>query len=215
MALLFSSQHYYITRTAFTLTPPEQPDGNFGQMNWGTSDYLRFGSSLFAAVSLDSAVAFDNPIVSDSGSTPIQLPPNADPPFPPVWPYTWDPSLIYGRENLTQNLRCVRGDTLRFQFTVVQDGGVTDLTGGTLTLTARWSVDLPELFTCTVGDGLTIDDPTSGVVEVSISSTKTSNEIPFHTVPIVYDCEFIDSTGDISTVLYGVITIYPNVTELP
>lgn len=215
MALILSSNRHYITTTSFTLISPETPDGVFGQMDIGGGNFIRFGSALFGALMQATAVEFDQPFVAEDGPTPIQLPENADPPFPPVWPYTWDPSLIYGRENLTQNLRCVRGDTLRFTFRIVQDGGAVDLTGGTLTLTCRYSVDEDVLFTCTEGDGLEVPDPTDGFVEVSISSLKTSEDIPLHTVPLSYDCEYIDSEGNISTVLYGVLTIYPNVTELP
>lgn len=215
MALIFSSDRHYITRTKFTLIDPEEPDGGFGQMDIGGGNYLRFGFTLTGAIMQDTAVNFDQPFVDETGTTPIQLPPNADPPFPPVWPYTWDPSLIYGRENLTQNLRVVRGDDLRFIFRIVSDGGAVDLTGGDLTLTARYAVDEPVLFTCTIGSGLTVPDPTDGYVEVLISSFKTSEDISLHTTPLVYDVEFINAAGLISTVLYGVITVYPNVTELP
>lgn len=214
MALIFSSNRHYITRSHFVADNPEEPDGAFGQMDAGGGVFLRFAGMTFGSVAFDTAIEFDNPFVEEVGPTPIQLPPNADPPFPPVWPYTWDPSLIYGRENLTQNLRVVRGDDLRFQFTVVQDGGVVNLTGGTLTLTCRFGVDEPVLFTCTEGDGLTVPDPTLGVVDVLINSLKTSTDIPLHTVPLDYDVRFVSSADLASTVLYGVLTVYPNITEL-
>src|SRR3972149_2257002 len=74
-------------------------------------------------------------------SAAVSLPVTADPPFPPVWPYTWDTSLIYGRQNLGQNLRLTRGDTLKFDIAIVTSSGVAvDLSGSSLKLSAKWDV---------------------------------------------------------------------------
>jgi len=115
---------------------------------------------------------------------------------------------------LTQNLRCIRGNTLKFQFHVTQNGENLDITGCTLTLTAKWNVtDTGAVFQCTLGAGLTVTDAATGQVEAIISSSQTSTGIPLHQVPLYYDVEMV-LAGEVSTVLYGVLTISPNVTNI-
>lgn len=72
-----------------------------------------------------------------------------------------------------------KGATCLKMLTVVEeDGGVYDLTGASVWLTVKEvadtaSNDLAALFQLTVGDGLTVSAPATGVVAVEISSTRT------------------------------------------
>lgn len=140
------------------------------------------------------------------------LPADADPPFPPVWPYNWDSSLLYGREHLTQNLKMIRRDTYKFRSTITKNGVVVDLTGATLVLSAKWDRrDAGTIFTCTSGDGLTITTPTAGIIDVTIAPSKTSG-LPAYTVMLPYDIQLTEASGDVSTPQIGILTVIPDIT---
>lgn len=174
-----------------------------------------FGLETVGAIQTDVGIMLESPFFSDDTPNPATLPIDADPPFPPVWPYTWNTGLVWGRENLTQNLRCIRGNDLQFHFVINQNGNDIDITGATLTLSAKWNVkDTVSVFTCSIGDGITVVDAATGSVDCTVNKTKTKTGIPLHQVPLFYDVQMEEADGTRSTVLYGVLTISPNVTTI-
>lgn len=179
-----------------------------------TTIYFYAGGCSTGAVQFDTGVMLESPFIAVT-EDPAVLPIDADPPFPPVWPYTWGTGLVWGRENLTQNLRCIRGNDLQFHFNITQNGNNIDITGATLTLSAKWNVkDTSPVFTCTIGDGITVVDAATGSVDCTINKTKTKTGIPLHQIPLFYDVEMVEADGTRATVLYGVLTISPNVTTI-
>lgn len=148
------------------------------------------------------------------------LPIGGDPPFPPVWPYTWDTSLIYGRDNLGMNQQMIRSNTYLFDITVTQNGVAVDLTGGTLTLTVRYpnngGVAGGVVFICNSNtpDGITITNASAGQASVTVTAVKTQ-ALPLRKVILVYDLNLLTSLGEIFTVLRGNWIVTPNVQTLP
>lgn len=144
------------------------------------------------------------------------IPVNADPPFPPIWPYPT--GLIYSREFFSVNLRMVRENTYIFDVNVVINGNAVDVTGATFTYTAKW--DFPDdnadaVFTKTsgVGGGITVLDPVTGSLEIQIDPPDTS-ALPYAQVDLVYDLTMENISSQIFSILRGVLTVVPNVTEL-
>lgn len=143
------------------------------------------------------------------------LPPDADPPFPPVYPYLFSTDQIYGRDNLSLNLKMVRGDTYTFDATIMLNGAPVDLTGGIVRMTAKWALsdtDLNAVFQLsTATSGITVLSATAGEIRVTIPSSATSS-LPAKKVELPYDIQFVNSAGDIYTVLLGTLVIVPDAT---
>ena len=140
------------------------------------------------------------------------LPIDADPPFPPVWPYTWDTSLLYGREHLGQNLRMIREDDFRFRVTITKNGVPVDITGATFTFSVKWATtDAAPIFTRTLGSGITVVVAADGTLDILIASANTAS-LPSYTVILPYDLEMVEAGGLISTPLIGSLTVVPDIT---
>lgn len=148
-------------------------------------------------------------------STTGDLPPDADPPFPPVYPYLFSTDQIYGRDNLSLNLKMVRGDTYIFDATIMLNGVPVDLTGGIVRMTAKWALsdsDVNAVFQLsTATSGITVTSTTAGEIRVTIPSSATSS-LPAKKVELPYDIQFVNSAGDIYTVLLGTLVIVPDAT---
>lgn len=192
------------------LIPSTSPDGG-GAYMVNVTDFL---GQYFVFSLVDYTTCNDGGNSGGGGIT--QLPPNSDPPFPPVWPYTFDSSLLYGRDHLGQNITWVRGDTFIFTCTITQNGSPVNITGGTLKLTAKWDVTDTEgnaVFKCdsNTPDGIVLTSPTLGVATITISSAKTSS-LPSHNVNLFYDIQYTDSSGNVSTVMLGKALIKVDVT---
>lgn len=211
MAVIFSDDLIYIFRTSVNVNDQfvgESPDGNFGQFDIGGPIFVRFGNAIVGFQISDTAFALDSSLISVTAD----LPADGDPPFPPVWPYTWDTSLLYGREHLSQNIKMIRRDTFKFRVTITRNGSPVNITGATFTFSTKWNVrDAGTIFTCTAGDGISIIDATNGIIEITISSAKTST-LPAFRLILPYDLQMIESGGDVSTVLIGNLTIEPDIT---
>lgn len=140
---------------------------------------------------------------------------DGDPPYPPVYPYLFATDTIYGREHVSLNLKMVRGDTYQFDATIMLDGVPVDLTGGTVRMTAKWAVsqaDNAAVFQLSSAtSGITITDAVNGEISVTITPSNTSS-LPAKKVELPYDIQFVDSTSNVFTVLYGTLTIVPDVT---
>jgi hypothetical protein len=142
------------------------------------------------------------------------LPPDADPPFPPVYPYPFVSDLLYGKEHLDVTIRMIRGDTYEFVFRVVQDGDSFPITGATFWMTAKWDVedaDLDAVFQISTADDIAILSESEGRVGVIIKPAKTIG-LPAHIVTLPYDIQMKASGGEIYTVLRGTLVVTPDVT---
>jgi hypothetical protein len=148
------------------------------------------------------------------GCTSSTLPPDADPPFPPVFPYPFISDLIYGKEHLDVTIRMIRGDTYGFTLRVIQAGESFDITGATFWMTAKWHVtdaDGAAVFQISTADDMAILDPENGRVGVTIKPSKTIG-LPASKIDLSYDIQMKTSTGDVHTVLRGTLVVTPDVT---
>lgn len=155
------------------------------------------------------------PLGQDTECTGATQPPDSvDPPLPPIWPYPT--GNIYQREYWSMNLKMIRGDTFKFQFKVVQDGAAVNLTGAELRMTAKYDLfnaDGSALFTrdnLGVG-GITVTDAPNGTATVTVIPSNTSG-LEAHRYDLSYDIQLKTSGGEIYTVLYGTLTVYPDAT---
>lgn len=74
------------------------------------------------------------------------------------------------------DLRMYRGDDRDFTVTLTEDGSPMDLTGADVRFTAKEHLrddDEDAVVVATVGDGIVVDDPTSGVLVVSVDAEDT------------------------------------------
>lgn len=102
------------------------------------------------------------------------------------------------------------GGTLRLAVTVSQDGAVKDLTGASAIVYGLYGArpedfgDGQALFTKTLGAGIALTAPVSGIFTVSIDPADTATIPPgdyFHQAVVT------DSAGDIDNVLIGTLRL--------
>lgn len=111
------------------------------------------------------------------------------------------------------NLNMKRGDTLSFTLTVTQSGAAYNLTGASIRMTAKWAygdADNAAVFTRTIGSGITVASPATGIATVALTAANTSS-LPANPVQLVYDIQVTDSSGNIFTVVDGLLTVTPDV----
>lgn len=150
-------------------------------------------------------------------NTPVSLPPTADPPFPPVWPFPFSTDVIYGRDHLSTNLKMIRGDTYIFEIAVILNGAVVDLTGCTLTMTVKWDIsdsDASAVFVLsTATSGIVLTDAAAGLATLTVAHALTTS-LPSHVCNLVYDIQMINGSSQYSTVLNGILSVYPDATTV-
>lgn len=122
----------------------------------------------------------------------------------PVWPP--------GSALVTQNLVMFRGDTYIFDAQVLLRGNPVNLSGGTLTMTAKWAVtkDTAIFTRDSNGDGITVTDAANGNIRVTIEPENTE-DLPASVCYLVYDIQ-LESGGNTYTVGYGQLKVVPDVT---
>lgn len=169
---------------------------------------------MVGAITLPAIGIFYDECTCDPSNT-SDLPPDADPPFPPVYPYLFSTNDIYGRDNLSLNLKFVRGDSYSFNAAIILNGQPVDLTGGIVRMTAKWSVsdvDADAVFQLSSAtSGITITSATAGEIRVDIPSSATTS-LPAKKVELPFDIQFVNSVNSVFTVLYGTLVIVPDVT---
>lgn len=116
------------------------------------------------------------------------------------------------------NLTMIRGNTESFNIQIQLNGTPVNITGGTLRLTAKWKItdsDGAAVFTVfSPSSGITITNAANGQASIIIARSLTNiNAIPYRRVDLPYDLEYTDSNGNVYTVLYGLLTILPNVSQ--
>lgn len=178
---------------------------------------LRGGTGALFGYTAETIVSAEDACFFPTVNAEVELPITSDPPFPAVWPYFWSTGEIYGRDHLSVNLKMVRSDTYAFEIAVILNGAAVDLTGGTLTMTAKWDVvdlDANAVFVRSTGNGgIAVTNAVGGLATVTIASTNTT-ALPAHTVNLVYDIQLVNTLGSIYTVLNGILTVVPDVTTV-
>lgn len=127
--------------------------------------------------------------------------------FPPLWPWS-----VFSSTGVGPNFTVYRGSAFEFARTVYNSNGTAvDITGDTLTLTAKYNYgDASPVFTrATGGSGIVLTTPSSGIYTVTISASNTSG-LPPYPVDLVYDIKRTHS-GTVTTILSGIITVLPDV----
>jgi hypothetical protein len=148
-------------------------------------------------------------------------------PTAPVVTTALDPPVVYtfcnatqpyGRDFLNLNLKMIRANDYSFNIQVIMNGNAVNLTGGTLRMSCKWRAtdpDSAEIFSVTSpSNGISFISAASGTATVTIANALTNtNAIPFHRIDPVYDIQFTNSAGQRYTVMYGTLTILPNISE--
>jgi hypothetical protein len=213
MALSIAEDYIVVTqeRTAFTFNGLSGW-GNGGIINLPSAEFASFGPGWLGLYQDSEVIAFPNPVIT--ALPDIEVPVGSDPPLPPVYPYPVSSGSIYGRENLTANLRMTRGDNFTFVITVRLNGNIVDITGNTFTMTCRWAPSGNVLFTRSTspGDGITLTDPTRGEATIELVPSNT-NSAPLDTNLYDYDIEMVTPASKIYTVLRGKLRIDPDITQ--
>ena len=102
-----------------------------------------------------------------------------------------------------QSLSVKSGDTLKLPITVKDSAGaIKDLTGASAIFTIARAVLTAALITKTVGSGITISAPATGVLDVLIDAADSDALDGTY----YFECEVTDQAGDKATVAFGFIT---------
>ena len=139
--------------------------------------------------------------------------PLTDPPVPTCTPVTYDSSFVFGRKHLNQDFTITRARTFQATCFVTVGAVAQNLTGGTLNLTARWSVGGDTVFTCSSpSDGITITSPSTGEFTITISASKTTSlPIQSGVIYLPYEVTFTSAAAEVYPILYGKISVRPNI----
>jgi hypothetical protein len=114
---------------------------------------------------------------------------------------------------MNQNFSLIRNRTYKLTCTATEGVSAVNLTGATLSLTARWSAGGDVVFTCSSpSDGIVITSPSTGVFTITIAASKTSSlpiEEGFLALP--YEVLLTTTGGELYTLLYGKLVVTPNI----
>lgn len=115
------------------------------------------------------------------------------------------------------DIDCYRGDTKKWNLTVTEDDVPVDLTGATLTMSARRSLAATTYVfqrTSSPAAGITInpDQVTNkGKAVIKLASSSTSS-LPSDETVLEYDVQVVTAAGDLWTVVSGKLTVSSDVT---
>lgn len=118
---------------------------------------------------------------------------------------------------MSQNLTITRLNDAQFSGLATIDGVPADITGATLTFTAKWTPrdsDASAVFQVGTAPltGITITAPTTGEFLITIPDTATSS-LPYNLSQMYYDLLLITTSGARKTLQYGILNVIPNVTR--
>lgn len=121
----------------------------------------------------------------------------------------------YGRDYLNLNLKMIRDNDYSFDIAITLNGAAVNLAGGTLRMTAKWQITDPDnqavfSITSNSGSSINITNAAAGTANVTVPRALTTN-LPAHRVDLVYDIQLFDNSGKTYTVMYGTLTVLPNV----
>jgi hypothetical protein len=112
-------------------------------------------------------------------------------------------------------LKMFRGDTRRYAIAVTRNGSAEDLTGAQLWFTARPANDSTDRYAIakTIGTGLTVTNPTGGLVTLQIDPADTAALSLVAPMTFVYDVQLKTVGNDVETIDSGTLIINPDVTK--
>jgi hypothetical protein len=109
--------------------------------------------------------------------------------------------------NTRSLIAMTRGDSRTLTFTVLDAAGdPVDLTDGEAWMTVEG------LFEKSVGSGITLTDPTDGVLEVEIDEADTDGSSNWREAHR-YDVQVRTASGETRTPFKGLFVVWPDVTE--
>ncbi len=115
---------------------------------------------------------------------------------------------------MSQNLTMRRGDTATYTVTVTQAGAAYNLTGSIMRFTAKWAFtdsDGDALFARTSpSSGITFTNAAGGIASVTLAPANTST-LPGSEVRLNYDIQVTDGSGNVYTVIDGLLIVLPDV----
>lgn len=104
------------------------------------------------------------------------------------------------------DLSLIRGDSSELSLTLTDNAGDPyDLTDATVIMT------VDDLFEKSIGSGITVDDPTSGVAAITVDPADTE-DAPDARCAYRYDVQVTLSDGSIKTPVRGLFVVIPDVT---
>jgi len=110
-------------------------------------------------------------------------------------------------------LRFVRNSDYTFSATLLRGADPIDLTGATLTFTAKWTPrDTATVFTLNTSSGITVTNATNGEVSITIPASATE-DLPYDEVRLAYDLYVLTATALTGYPLRGTLVISPNITR--
>jgi hypothetical protein len=114
------------------------------------------------------------------------------------------------------NHTIIRNKQYVFNIAVTTDGTATNLTSGTLRMTAKYSyadADANAVFIKLAANGLVITNAAGGLATITIAPSDTSN-LAEHRIDLVYDIQLTDSTPAVWCLVRGKITVLPDVSTI-
>ena len=106
-----------------------------------------------------------------------------------------------------------RGDDREFTFTLTEDGGAMDLTGAALRFTVKRAVadlDINAVVSKTLGSGITVAAPLTGVCVVALAAADTAGLEGSLRLP--FDLQ-VTRGGRTRTVVVGDLVVIPDVSR--
>jgi hypothetical protein len=160
-------------------------------------------NACFIATSAGSA--------SGGGPSPTSI----DPPIV----YTFcNATQPYGRDFLNLNLKMIRANDYSFNIQVILSGNPVNCTGGFLRMSAKWQptdTDGNEIFAVeSPSSGITWINQSQGTANILIARDLTNiPAVPYHRIDVPYDVQLTNAAGQVQTVMYGTLTILPNISQ--
>ena len=115
-------------------------------------------------------------------------------------------------ETVERQLRMRWGESAVWVVTVTDaDGAPVNITGATMSFTAKWAAtdaDTAKVFQKTVGAGIILTAPASGIATVTLAVTDTATLPPGRTALLMYDWK-MSLSGLTTTVAFGTLLVQP------
>lgn len=112
-------------------------------------------------------------------------------------------------------LRRVAGDTVKLDVAVTRNGSAVSLVGASLWCTGKTATSLADsaaAFQKTIGAGITVTNAAGGLATVVIAAADTVGILT--QTDLFVDIQLLESSGDVTTVAAGVLSVYPGVTRV-
>lgn len=108
-----------------------------------------------------------------------------------------------------------RNTTKNIGVTVKQNGAAVNITGCSFYFTCKYDFEDPDsakVFQKTVGSGITLTTPASGILAIKILPADTA-VLPPHKTDLHYDLKMKDTNGNVYSVFDGTLEVWPDVTN--